>query len=182
MRVPVFLKNRFVLSVIALAVIVGLVAVWWFFIRLPPESADTFTGEYELVLEDYDGEEVELSDFKRELMVVNTWASWCPYCGEELQNLQRLKDQYGDEIQILAVNRAEPYEDAKRFMDEWGVDRNKVKLLQDADDSFFTSIGGYAMPETIFINTRGEIVYHQRGPMKIDEVTAQVDALVGRAE
>lgn len=182
MRVPAVLKNRFVRIGIALTVLIALAAMWWFFIRLPPESAETFTGEYELVLEDYDGEEVALSDFKRELIVVNTWASWCPYCGEELQNLQRLKDRYGDDVQIIAVNRAEPFEEARRFMEEWGIDRQKVKLLQDADDSFFRSIEGYAMPETIFINTRGEIIHHQRGPMKIDEVIAQIDALTGGAE
>lgn len=171
------LRKRLVLGLIPV-LILGLVALWWFFVRLPPESIDTFTGEYDLTLKDYDGENVELSDFKRELVIATVWASWCPYCEEELRNLTKLKDTYGDDVRILAINRAEPFEDAKRFMDEAGIDRSKILLLQDADDSFFKSIQGYAMPETIFITSRGEIMHHQRGPMNSEEVAAKIDALI----
>lgn len=156
--------------------------VYWWFFSLPEESAETFTGEYELVLKNYEGDEIQLSEYKRELLVVHIWASWCPYCGEELQNLMRLKDEYGDDVRILAVNRAEPEAEAKSFTQSLGIDPMAVELLLDPDDEFFKSVGGYAMPETIFINARGEIIYHQRGPMKVDEVIAQLSTLIGLEE
>jgi len=164
-----------------LVALLGAGVYWWFF-SLPEESAETFTGEYELVLKNYDGDEIALSEFKRELLVVHVWASWCPYCGEELQNLMRLKGEYGDDVRILAVNRAEPEAEARAFTQSLGIDPMAVELLLDPDDEFFKSMGGYAMPETIFINARGEIIYHQRGPMKVDEVISQVNALIGREE
>lgn len=174
-------RNRALIIGFALVALIAMGIYWWFF-SLPEESAETFTGEYELVLTDYDGNPVELSEYKRDLLVAHVWASWCPYCGEELQNLMRLKEEYGDDVRILAVNRAEPEADAKAFTQALGIDPAAVELLLDPDDAFFKSVGGYAMPETIFINSRGEIIFHQRGPMKVDEVIEQVNALTGRAE
>lgn len=174
-------RNRLLLLGLLILVMIAGGVYWWFF-SLPEESADTFTGEYELILEDYDGNPVELAEYKRDLLVAHVWASWCPYCGEELQNLMRLKDEYGDTVRIIAVNRAEPEAEAKAFTRSLGIDPSAVELLLDPEDSFFKSIGGYAMPETIFINARGEIIYHQRGPMKVDEVIAHLDTLIGREE
>ncbi len=172
-------SNRSLIICGVLAAIAAAGIYWWFF-SLPEESAETFTGEYELVLKNYNGDEIELSEYKRELLVVHVWASWCPYCGEELQNLMRIKDEYDDDVRIVAVNRAEPEGEAKAFTQSLGIDPQAVELLLDPDDAFFKSIGGYAMPETIFINARGEIIFHQRGPMKVDEVIAKVNTLIGR--
>lgn len=173
-----FSHRWFLVGAVVLIVAIA-VATYVLFFRLPPESVTTFTGEYELVLEDYDGNEVGLSDFKRKLLVVHTWASWCPYCGEELQHLQQLKERYGDDITILAVNRAEPEAEAKAFTAQWGIDTSKIEILLDTDDAFYKSIEGYAMPETVFINARGGIVHHQRGPMRLEEVTEKIDMLLG---
>jgi thiol-disulfide isomerase/thioredoxin len=175
-------KGRRVLvrSLIVLALLSAAAAIYFYFFYLPPESVDTFTGEYELALKSYDGNEVELSDFRRELLVVHAWASWCVYCGEELKSLVQLKERYGDAVTILAVNRAEPEVDAKAFTDALGLDASKIEILLDRDDAFYKSIEGYAMPETIFITARGEIIHHQRGPMRIDEVVEKIDALIGQ--
>jgi len=172
-----FLTKQSVFAIVLMLAMVA-AAIYGIFFKLPPESADTFTGEYGLVLEDYNGNEVALAEFKRELLVVHTWASWCTYCGEELKNLTQLKDKYGEQVTILAVNRAEPESDARQYFESLQIPPEKVQLLQDADDAFYKSIGGYAMPETIFINVRGEIIHHQRGPMKIGEVTEKIDALL----
>lgn len=168
----------YVLAPLVLVTLCG--GVYWWFFSLPEENADTFTGEYNLVLTDYSGNPVELSEFKRELLVVHAWASWCPYCADELKNLALLKQQFGDDITILAINRAEPESEARAFTDALGIDASQVQLLFDPDDAFFKSIGGYAMPETIFINARGKIIFHQRGPMDIDAVASQIKILTGR--
>jgi thiol-disulfide isomerase/thioredoxin len=174
-RIP----RLYIAIALAVLILVSAVAVYFLFFKLPPESSQSFTGEYGLVLKDYAGNEVELSDFRRELLVVHAWASWCVYCGEELKNLQQLKDRYGEAIRIVAVNRAEPDAEAKAFTDLHGIDTSKIEILLDSTDAFYKSIEGYAMPETIFITTRGEIIHHQRGPMKMDEVTEKIDALIG---
>ena len=160
---------------IALGVAVFLViAIGLFYWRYHPRSGTVaFTPSYELVLKDYNGNDVRMSKFKREILVVHAWATWCTYCADELKNLAILKKKYGDNIEILAPNRAESVYVAKPFTDALDLGDTMTFLL-DPDDAFYKSIGGYAMPETLFINDRGEVFFHQRGPMNMAEVEAKI--------
>lgn len=152
-------------------------ALYYFFWYEPPPDEATFREEYSLVLKDYTGNDVRLTDFRREILIVYAWASWCPYCGAELEYLSSLKEKYGDTLSIVAVNRAEPVGPAKEFTDALkGMER--LNLLLDPNDSLYKEIEGYAMPETIFINSRGDIVHHQHGPIKPEEVDVKVAELL----
>ncbi len=157
-----------------IAFVIGISLAYYFFTR-PTPGAETFREEYNLTLRSYDGEEVPLSEFKRSIIVAHTWASWCPYCGAELQNLVELKKEFGDKITILAVNRAESLEEARAFTDPLGL--SGIEILLDPDDAFFRSIGGYAMPETVFIDSNSEVIFHQRGPIQMDEVRTRIQEL-----
>ncbi len=166
---------------IAFLVLVALLLIgsslYYYFWYQPPANESTFREEYALVLKDYAGNDVELADFRREILIVYAWASWCPYCGKELEYLSELKGRYGDELSIVAVNRAEPLVEAKDFTDKLqGME--KLVLLLDSGDALYKQIDGYAMPETIFINSSGDIIYHQRGPIKPEEVNAKVAELM----
>lgn len=163
------------IALIAGAVMV--IAIAGFYWRYHPRAgATSFQPSYELVLKDYEGHDVRLSQFKREILVVHAWATWCTYCAEEIKNLATLKTKYGDRIEILAPNRAESVYIAKPFTDALGVGNN-ITFLLDPDDAYYKSIQGYAMPETLFINERGEVFYHQRGPMNIAEVETKISEL-----
>jgi thiol-disulfide isomerase/thioredoxin len=168
--------SRTHISLIIIMLIVS-VAAYMYFRYTPRAGTDTFQAEYDLVLKDYDGNDVRLSDFKREILVVHAWATWCTYCKEEITNLATLKTKYGENIVILAPNRAESIYEAKPYSDALNLG-DRVKFLLDPQDSFYKSIDGYAMPETLFINERGEILFHQRGPMNIVEVEEKISALL----
>lgn len=150
---------------------------YYFVFSEPKEGVVSFKNQYELVLQDYEGTDVELSTFKRKVLLIHVWASWCPYCKEELQNLARLKSQYGDELEIVAINRAESLSEAQAFTDVLQI-RDSIRILLDPEDSFYKEIGGYAMPETLFINDRGEILFHQRGPMTLPELNEKIKPMI----
>lgn len=150
----------------------------YFFFRVPSKSSDsTFNNEFSLVLKNYGGKDVPLYSYRRQIIVAYAWASWCPYCAGEMQALATLKKTYGDKIQILAINRAEPVATAKAFTDGLGIEKD-IDVIVDPKDKFFKSIGGYAMPETVFINANGDIVYHQRGPIDVPTLEAKLKELV----
>jgi len=166
----------------ALIIVLGLLVVTplfsYFFFRVPEKPSDsTFNNEFSLVLKDYDNKDIPLYTYRRQIVVAYAWASWCPYCAAEMQALAGLKKTYGDKIQILAINRAEPIAVAKSFTDGLGIAKD-VDIIVDPDDKFFKSIGGYAMPETVFINARGDIVYHQRGPIDVPTLEAKLKELI----
>lgn len=163
------MHNRFRIVVCTVAVLALLVAAvfgyrMWRDSQLPP----AFKSSPGFVLYDYEGNEVHLSDYTDRTIVAHSWASWCVYCAEELQNLAALKAQYGDEVVVVAVNRAEPALIAKDFTDK--LDLPGVLLLLDPSDAFYKQNQGYAMPETIGLKSNGDIIFHQHGPLKAEEL------------
>ncbi|OJI08758.1 MAG: hypothetical protein COV08_03075 [Candidatus Vogelbacteria bacterium CG10_big_fil_rev_8_21_14_0_10_49_38] len=130
-----------------------------------------------ITLIDYNGNTVSLEEFRGKPLVINSWAVWCPFCREELPDFTELQKEFGDRLVVIAIDRQEPLEKAKGFTDELGV-TNDMLFLLDASDSFYKSIGGFSMPETIFVNGAGEIVVHKRGPMELDEMREHVAKII----
>lgn len=126
---------------------------------------------------DYAGQEIPLSQFSGKPVIVNAWASWCPFCVEELPDFISLQGEFKDKITVVAVNRAESLTNAKDYTDGRGLTEKLIFLLDPAD-SFYQAIGGFSMPETIFIDKEGKIVFHKRGPMDLEEMRRRVQPLI----
>lgn len=85
--------------------------------------------------------------------------------------------QFGNQILIIAVDRQEPLEVAKKYTDEVGV-TNELTFVLDPDDSFYRSIGGFSMPETIFVSREGIIKIHKRGQMSLEEIREKIRKII----
>jgi len=160
---PVFLA-----SAIILAVALG---GWWLIkqgiINLP--SADNATPAPEFSLEDYEGNTISSADFAGKPIVINSWAKWCPFCVKEIPAFVQAQKELGDKVVIVLINRSESLNVAKSYTDELGVTDDLIYLL-DPGDSFYQSLGGFSMPETIFVDSDGNIRFHKRGPMEKEEI------------
>lgn len=128
-------------------------------------------------LKDYNGKTVKLADFSGRPLVLNSWAAWCPFCREELPDFAAVQKELGDKVVIIAIDRAESLEVAKGYSDEQGTTNDMIFLL-DPSDSFYQSIGGFSMPETIFVDKEGFIRDHKRGPMKVEEIRARITKIL----
>lgn len=128
-------------------------------------------------LNDWNGNEVSLSDFKGKPLIINSWAVWCPFCLDELPDFAKLQEEMGDRIIIIAIDRAESTARQKKFTDELEV-TGKLLFLNDPSDSFYKSIGGFSMPETLFVDKDGNILIHKRGPMKFNEMKEKVNSIL----
>jgi thiol-disulfide isomerase/thioredoxin len=172
------MNTTYIAGIVAL-VLIGVAFLFsHFFFRVSPKTKDqSFAPQFSLVLKDYSGKDVNLYSFRRQIIVAYAWASWCTYCADEMTHLAELKKTYGDKIQILAINRAEPLQAAKEFTDKLKTG-DDLTLLLDPNDAFFKSIEGYAMPETVFIDAAGNIVYHQRGPIDMPTLQDKIKQLV----
>ena len=130
----------------------------------------------DLTLQDYEGNEILLSDFVGKPMILNSWAVWCPFCVKELSAFAEIQNEFGEEILIVAINRAESLDTAKGYTDDLGVTASMLFLL-DPSDSFYRAISGFSMPETLFIDVHGVTQVHKRGPMEAKEIREKVQAL-----
>ncbi|HET6512670.1 MAG TPA: TlpA disulfide reductase family protein [Candidatus Kapabacteria bacterium] len=58
----------------------------------------------DFTLQDLNGQEVRLSDFKGKVVVLNFWATWCPPCRKEIPDFNELQAQYGERgVQFIGV-------------------------------------------------------------------------------
>ncbi|MAZ40707.1 hypothetical protein CL654_01130 [bacterium] len=133
----------------------------------------------DLTLEDHNGNTHSFSDFQGEVLIINSWATWCPFCVTELPDFAELQEEFGDDIQVIAVNRKESLEESKSYVEDRGIADGMLFLL-DPEDSFYRSIGGFSMPETIYVNKEGEIVIHKRGFMPLSEMREKTQEVLAQ--
>jgi thiol-disulfide isomerase/thioredoxin len=124
-----------------------------------------------------DGESIDLSEYKGKLLIVNVWASWSPYTAADHTVLQTLKEYYGEDITIRALNRKESKETAVAYLDTIGM-KPGIEYILDTTDHFYTSFDGYAMPETIVFDTIGNVLFHEYGTLSYDAMIAQIDQIL----
>jgi thiol-disulfide isomerase/thioredoxin len=140
-------------------------------------KVETFGQIPDLVLEDFDGEEVSLRSFVGTPMVINSWATWCPFCKTELPEFAQVQREFGDQVKFIAIDRSETLSVQKEYTDGMGI-TNDILFLIDLKDSFYRSVGGFSMPETLFVNRGGEIVVHKRGPLTLEQTRELVKQII----
>lgn len=131
----------------------------------------------DFALQDYNGKTVGLADFAGKPLVINSWAAWCPFCRKELPDFAAAQKEFGDKVIIIAVDRVESLGVAKGYTDQQGTTDNLIFLL-DPSDSFYQSIGGFSMPETIFVDKNGNVIIHKRGPMDLQEIKEKIEQII----
>lgn len=128
---------------------------------------------------DLDGNPFDLASLTGKPLVINGWASWCPFCVEELPLFAQLQREFGDRITVVAINRKESAATARAFLEYIGTDKLEgVRFLLDPSDFFYRTIEGYAMPETVFYNEEGIIIARKRGSMTLDEMRSFTEDLL----
>ena len=107
--------------------------------------------------------------------VINVWATWCPYCIDEMQDFQALYDKYGDRIQCVmldAAARTSELSKAQDFVKEQGF---TFPVFYDVNWEVQRFFGIRGLPATIVIDGNGEVVYSKAGRIvatSLDEVLA----------
>lgn len=141
-----------------------------------PKSGDT-VKELGLQFFDLTGREIRLESFKGKYLILNSWASWCPFCATELAAFAKLHHEMGDRFVVVAVNRFEPENMVLRFAESIKA-RGDITFVLDPNDVFYRQLQGTSMPETLFITPQGRIQYHKIGPMDLNEVRTRVQQLL----
>jgi len=58
----------------------------------------------DFTLSDMRGNEVSLSDFKGNIVIINFWATWCGPCRFEIPDLIDLQEKYNGDLVVLGVS------------------------------------------------------------------------------
>lgn len=157
-------------------ILVGIATILAIVFLLQRENTGTSASDLEkfasIELSDYEGRAVSLAAYAGKPLIVNSWAVWCPFCKQELPDFAALQAEFPD-ITVIAIDRAEPVDTVRAYTDGLGIS-GKMTFLLDSGDDFYKSIGGFSMPETIFLDAGGHITFHKRGPMTLNEMQEAV--------
>jgi thiol-disulfide isomerase/thioredoxin len=114
-----------------------------------------------------EGDELALSDLLGQVVIVNTWASWCGPCEDEMPLLLDIEKNYQrDRVSLLGINVEDKPQDAKEFATKFGID---FPSLVDSDSKLLASLPGVppkALPSTLIIDRNGQIGARIVGPVK----------------
>ena len=108
-------------------------------------------------LNNFNGEEVSLRDFRGHPVMLNFWATWCGPCRFEMPFIQEIyedPDWTAKELVILAVNIGESRAEAEGFMKDNGL---TFTVLLDSSSSVAQAYNIRSIPTTLFIDKDGII-------------------------
>lgn len=131
--------------------------------------------EAELTRLDGDGV-VTREDLAGTPTVINFWASWCPYCIEEMPGFEEVHQDLAGQVQFLGVDREDSREKARVLAEETGV---TYTLVEDPDGSYFAALRGRGMPTTVFVDASGTIQYRHAGPLTADQLRDLIEEHLG---
>lgn len=105
--------------------------------------------------------------------VINAWAYWCEPCQREIPLLVDLAARAGDRLSVVGVVSTPGEVTALQFATDFGV---TYPNLLDPQGRVFRSVGG-GLPQTLFIDSTGEITWVQGGEI---QSRAELDRLVAQ--
>ena len=108
----------------------------------------------ELKFKDINLQDVDLTDKKGNIMIINFWATWCMPCKREMPSLEKLTQKY-PEIKVYAINMEKPNKlRAVDFFKNIGV--LSLDIYFDPKFSLVKQFKMRGLPTSILINKNGE--------------------------
>lgn len=123
-------------------------------------------------LANLDGKKINVSILGSEgkITLFDFWATWCGPCKKGLNNMAELYSDWQEKynVQIIAVStddtrsvaKVKPYVEAQRW---------EYEVLLDTNEELKRALNFQAVPYSVLVNQKGEIVYRHDGYKEGDE-------------
>lgn len=117
-------------------------------------SANASSEAPDVMLNLTDGTQRQLSGSQGHVVILSFWATWCPYCIEEMPDIQQITKDY-EGVEAILVNCGEDAATVKDFMAENHYDFTWVLDEDYAVQSAYPTSG---IPYTLVIDAEGNVV------------------------
>jgi peroxiredoxin len=124
------------------------------------------------------GDNLRLSEFRGDVVMINFWATWCGPCRQEMPLLDQLYSRYKRVgFNLLGVNIDDDSRRAMQMIEELGV---SFPVLFDAHKEVSKLYEVDAMPVTVLVDREGNVryVHHGYKPGYEDKYLDQVRSLL----
>lgn len=139
----------------------------------PPKLAALYTNGGGVLPGGNTAFEEQLASLRGYPIVVNNWASWCVPCREEFPYLQAQAAKHLDQVAFLGVDSEDSAAAAMTFLDDYPI---PYPSIADPDGEFqgWVDTALVGIPNTLFFDRSGELVYVKQGPFA-DEAELAAD-------
>lgn len=122
----------------------------------PAQAVDASSGETVAFsgTDPITGRRVSAADYAGKPVVINVWATWCPGCVAEADDLRTFSQRHA-EVQVIGVDLQDSKSAARDFYERWGWRHPSVN---DPDGKIAFSLGLQGMPTTFFLDRDHRIV------------------------
>ena len=115
----------------------------------------------DFALKSASGENLRLSEYRGDVVMVNFWATWCGPCRQEMPLLDELYSRYGRVgFSLLGVNIDDNSSKAMNMVSELGV---SFPVLFDSNKAVSKLYEVDAMPVTVIIDREGNVRHVHQG-------------------
>lgn len=109
------------------------------------------------------GEEVKLTDFIGQPVIVDFWGTWCPPCRAALPHLVDLHNKHKDELVILGINFEErsgatSFDETKEIFDSFAKSEPLPYTCLYGKSELTSQVPGFrGFPTMVFVDKKGDV-------------------------
>jgi thiol-disulfide isomerase/thioredoxin len=124
----------------------------------------------EFRLNDVNGRQVSISEFRGKIVFLNFWTTWCPPCRIEMPSMEKLHQKFKNkDFAMVTINLQESATQVKAFFKEYKL---TFTALLDTSGEVGTSFRLYQIPTTFILDKKGRIIGKAVGPREWDSKDA----------
>jgi peroxiredoxin len=134
-------------------ILLGLIAWLWF--RPPADVSEEDRSPPPWAVTLPDGQALTSDDLKGKVVLVNFWATWCPYCHKEKPAIDSFwKDHRGRGFEVISIS----IDDTPEKIAAWMQDENYAFMAAPTNASVAAAFGHVAsVPTSFIVDTEGRI-------------------------
>lgn len=125
-----------------------------------------------------EGEEMRLSDYRGQAVILNFWATWCPPCRAEMPHMQTFYEkQQGNDVEVLAVNLTTEdrgMAEIEKFVEEFDLE---FPIPMDIDGDIGALYQAFSIPTSYIIDREGRVLHKIVGPMDEEMMNEFIDEI-----
>ena len=119
-----------------------------------------------------DGSSHRFNNSEGKYTLVNYWAEWCTPCRVEVPELNQLAAEHGDQVTVLALNFDN--EQGQELLEQLQKIGIQFQSLATDPRAIWGLERAQVLPETLIINSEGELVQRLIGPQTMESLKALI--------
>lgn len=133
----------------------------------------------DITFTDIDGNVVSISNFYDKPIILNFWATTCPYCLNEIPEFNDVYQEYKDTIHFIMMDVAgfngETADKAKQYVSE---NDYSLPFYFDTEESVMDIFGINSLPMTLFIQKGGEMTAYANGQCDAETLKKGISMII----